>query len=248
MTNQEKEIEILRKVESGELSAADALALLKNLDTSAETERVFSPAVAEPAAFVAAPPAPVEELFRPTPPTPVVPPVMPSTPMTPAVRAERVAGQVEPDERELAREIARWKRWWMIPFWVGVVITIGGAALVYWGYTATRFGWGFWLAWPPFLFGLLIMIIGWQSQKSRWLHVRIRQKPGEKPGTIVISMPLPLRLAAWFLRHFAQYIPEVRGKGLDEMLAALEKSVSPDAPFYVNVNDEDGEHVEVYIG
>jgi hypothetical protein len=258
MSNQEKEVEILNKVASGELSAEDGLRQLKALDTAVEAEIPSPSGGTVSSGFAAKPVAPVgvvpdmaaEPPAAPMPPTPPIPAVAPAAPLSPVAPApaKRVAAQVEPDERELAHEIARWKRWWMIPFWVGVVITVAGAGLVYWGYTATHFGWGFWLAWPPFLLGLLVMILGWQSQKARWLHVRVRQKPGEKPGMIVISMPLPLRLAAWFLRVFGRYIPEVSGKGIDEILLALEQSVSADSPFYVNVEDESGEHVEVFIG
>jgi len=254
MSNQEKEVEILSKVASGELSAEEGLRQLKTLDAAVEAEIPSPLGAPVSASFVAAPvappaaPAPVIAPERVTaPPAAPVPAAPPAAPVPPEP-VKRVAAQVEPDERELTREMTRWKRWWMIPFWVGVVITVAGAGLVYWGYTATRFGWGFWLAWPPFLFGLLVMIVGWQSQKARWLHVRIRQKPGEKPGMIVISLPLPLRLSAWFLRVFGRYIPEVKGKGIDEILLALEQSVSADAPFYVNVEGDDGEHVEVFIG
>ena len=218
--DQDKRIEILRKVENGEMSAEDGLLRLRELeavlDTNAQDHQLM----------------------------PVEPPTTPRRENQSVGDDHRESTQV----RQYADELNHWKRWWMIPFWVGVGITVVGAGLVYWGYRATHFGWGFWLAWLPFIFGMIVMMLGWQSQKSRWLHIRIRQKPGEKPGLIVISIPLPLRLAAWFIHSFGPFIPNLRDKGLDEILIALEQTVSPEAPFYVNVDDEDGEHVEVFIG
>jgi len=119
--------------------------------------------------------------------------------------------------------------------------------LIYWGFSAAGFSWGFWLSWIPFLFGVLVMFLAWQSQNSPWVHVRIRQKPGEKPARIAISLPLPLGFAAWILRTFGQYIPQLKGKDLDVFLETLSQSLSDQTPLYVHVNEDD-EDVQVYIG
>jgi hypothetical protein len=253
MTNQEKRLDILRKIQSGELSAEEGLRLLIANDASPETVETVQPTaiakltnIAASSIATEAPPPPAPPIA----PKPPAPPVLSfndksrSTPVPPV----DVIGNEQQVERELEAELGKWRRWWMIPFWVGVVIISIGAGLVHWGYTATHLGWGFWLTWLPFLFGLALMVLGWQSQKARWLHVRIRQKPGEKPGLIVISLPLPLGLVAWFLRSFGPFIPKIRGRHLDELLVALQQSVSPASPFYVDVNNKDGEHVEVFIG
>ena len=132
--------------------------------------------------------------------------------------------------------------------WVGVGITTISALFMYWAFSAS--GYGFWFAcmWFPFLFGVLVMALAWSSRTSRWLHVRVHQKPGQKPERIAISLPIPLRLTAWFLRIFGHKIPNMGNTSLDEVIMALD-ATSPDAPFYVEVNEgDDGERVEVYIG
>ena len=84
---------------------------------------------------------------------------------------------------------------------------------------------------------------------ASWLHIRIRQKPGERPQTIALSFPLPIRITAWFLRNFGSRIPKLKETGLDELILALGKNATPQAPFYIEVNEgEDGEQVQVYIG
>ncbi len=249
MSDQEKRIEILRKIEQGELSALEGFQLLKETESqygNASMGSLGGDTVNFTAAMPAVQTIPTVPLpsETPLPPGPVHAPVLVNLAPTRTTESH----EAPPADRKLADELKHWKRWWMIPFWVGVAITIIGSGLVYWGYSAAHFGWGFWLAWLPFIFGLVVMILGWQSQTAHWLHIRIRQKPGEKPGQIIISMPLPLRLAAWLLRRFGPFVPNIREKGVADILTALDQSISSDAPFYVNVDDKDGEHVEVFIG
>ena len=212
--------EILQKIERGELSAREGLRLINDLEAS-EAE-------ATPAEKVD--PVRVEVIDE-----------RPSSSQQDEAEKDRLS------EEALERELNGWKRWWTIPFWIGVIITLVSAGLMDWGFQVARFGWGFWLSWLPFLLGTAILSIAWRSQSARWLHVRVRQKPGEKPGLIAISMPLPLKFTAWLLRTFGGRIPALRGKDLDLILDTLDQSLSSQSPFYVHVND-DGEDVQVFIG
>ena len=212
--------EILQKIERGELSAQEGLRLLNELEKSQPDT------------------APAERV----------------DPSKLDIVNDRYPNDRQEDEEHdrlseeaLKRELDGWKRWWTIPFWIGVVITLASAGLMYWGFTAARFSWGFWLSWLPFLLGTAILTIAWRSQTSRWLHVRVRQKPGEKPALIAISMPLPLRFAAWLLRTFSEHIPSLRDKELDLILETLDESLSSQTPLYVHVSEDD-EDVQVYIG
>ncbi len=150
-------------------------------------------------------------------------------------------------EAGLEQELSRWKRWWTIPFWIGVVITLVSAGLMYWGFSAAGLSWGFWLAWIPFWLGTAILTVAWRSQAARWLHVRIRQKPGEKPARIAISMPLPLGFAAWVVRTFGKHIPNMKDQEIGLILETLDQAFSSQTPLYIHVNEDD-EDVQVYIG
>ena len=149
-------------------------------------------------------------------------------------------------EEELKR-MERLKRWWVLPFGIGLLITVLGAIWMYMGYTANGFGFGFWLSWIPFLLGIFILAVSFQSSRSVWLHVRIKQKPGETPHRIAISLPLPLSLTRWVISTFGSKIPGMQDQPMDEYSEML-KSVSPEEPFYVHVDEGDGEEVEVFIG
>ena len=149
-------------------------------------------------------------------------------------------------EEELQR-MNRLKRWWILTFGIGLLVTILGAIWMYSGYQANGFGWGFWLAWIPFLLGIVVLAISFQTSRSVWLHVRIKQKPGETPQRISISLPMPIKFTRWFFSAFGNKILGLKDQPIDNYTEILE-NLSPEEPFYVHVNEDDGEEVEVFIG
>jgi len=159
-------------------------------------------------------------------------------------------GQEMPGPRipnEEKQRMNRLKRWWILPFGVGLLITTLGAIWMYMGYTEHGFGFGFWLAWLPFLLGIFIVAVSFRMNRSIWLHVRIKQKPGETPERISISLPMPIALTHWFFSAFGDRIPGLRDQPMENVADILE-NLSPEEPFFVHVNEEDGEEVEVFIG
>ncbi len=142
---------------------------------------------------------------------------------------------------------ARWQRWWLIPLSVGVVITLLGGALMYWGWQSAGFGFWFFCAWFPFLLGVLVLALSFPSPAGRWIHVRVKTGQEEWPRQISIS--LPLAPAAWALRLVGPFIPQLKHTGVDEIIQALGDGVTPQAPLVIDVAEgEGGEQVQVYIG
>lgn len=152
--------------------------------------------------------------------------------------------QISPEER---RRMARLKRWWVLPFGIGLLITALGAIWMFSGYQAKGFGWGFWLSWIPFLLGIFLVAVSFQTSRSLWLHVRIKQRPGQSPPRIAISLPMPVGLTRWFLRNFGGRIPGLKDQPYGDIADILE-NLSSEEPFYVHVQEDDGEEVEVFIG
>ncbi len=147
---------------------------------------------------------------------------------------------------EERRRMKQLKRWWILPFGIGLLITTLGATWMYAGYLNRGFSWGFWLAWIPFVFGIFVVAVSFQTSRSVWLHLRIKQKPGEKPERISISLPLPITLTQWFLSVFGNRVPGLKSQPIDNISEIL-ADISPEDPFYLQVND-DGEEVEIFIG
>ena len=231
MTLYEQRLDILRKVERGELSTADGSRLLEALEMGLPLEPGdLLPAVPEPT-LPAQPAAPDVE---------VIPP--------PAPPAAGEAVQLTDLE---ASRFNFWQRWWLLPFGIGVVLTLLGAYWMYLGYMAAGLGWGFWLSWVPFGLGVVITAVAARSRTARWLHVRVHESGSKhgNPHNINIRFPLPISFGAWVLRTFGRWMPDdFQKQHLDEVLATLDKALTKDAPMHVMVNEDDGDQVEVFIG
>jgi hypothetical protein len=160
------------------------------------------------------------------------------TPVMPPAEEESVS-EPEPDPR-----LDYWKRWWMVPLWVGLSIFVLAAGLMAWAHLNER---GFWFvcSFFPLLTGLLVMLLAWWSQNARWVHVRIREKGGKR---ISISLPVPIGLGKWFFQVFGRMIPGLReqDKVLDTLPDLLDELGKNKEPLSVEVNDGDDE-VQVYI-
>ena len=70
-----------------------------------------------------------------------------------------------------------WRRWWMMPLWVGIGVLLVGSLLMFGAYQSGGFGFGFACATLPFIAGVLIMALAASSRSARWLHVRVRTNP-----------------------------------------------------------------------
>lgn len=153
------------------------------------------------------------------------------------------------DAAPLDADIAKWKRWWVIPFMVGVALTTVTAVLMMSAIQASGYGFWFFCLWLPFAVSVALIALAWQSRTSRWLHVRVNTGQDEFPRRIAISFPLPVRLTAWALRTFGWRIPALRNTSVDELVLALNDATSSQRPLYVEVNDgEEGERVQLYFG
>lgn len=162
---------------------------------------------------------------------------------------------IGPEHAPPDRDLERWRRWWIIPLWIGLGIVVIGALLLYAAYAAGGFGFWFFAAALPFSLGVLVTALAAGTRTAKWIHIRIRtperggQAARRGPRNIALSFPLPLRLTAWALRTFGHRLPQLKDRGVDELIMALAEGTSSSTPFYVDVRDgSDGEHVQVYIG
>ena len=236
MTMQARRLEILRKVQSGELSTEFGSRLLEELEMGLPPEPLPTPVQ------VVTLPAQQDATPEPVPPAPVVEILTP-----PAAPEPDQAPQLTDLE---ASRFNFWQRWWLLPFGIGVFLLLLGAYWMYLGFMAAGLGWGFWLSWIPFGLGVLITAVAARSRTARWLHVRVHEggKDG-RPHNINISLPLPISFGAWVLRTFGRWMPDdFKKQHLDEVLTTMDQALTRDAPFHVMVNEDDGDHVEVFIG
>ena len=145
---------------------------------------------------------------------------------------------------------ARARRWAMIPLWIGVFVTVFSAWGIY--EILNDFGTNYWwicLLFPLFI-GILLIAIGAGGPNSRWLYVNVdRRYSHDGPRNITLGFPLPLGLTSWFLRNFGHTIHGLGRTNVDDIIQILDATRKSNEPLIVNVNDDDeGEHVQVYIG
>ena len=106
---------------------------------------------------------------------------------------------------------------------------------------------GFMCVWSIFVVALLATVLVLLARKAPWLHVRVQEKGGRR---IAISLPLPLRLANWGI-NIAKFIVPADQSMYLEMAAAFMKQMTNDPdqePIVINVDDDDGDRVQLYLG
>jgi len=222
MTDQERE-QVLKMIENGTISPEDGLKLMQTLDQSPAEDEV--------------PAARTEK----------------GTGFTPEEAAKDNGAGAEKSSFEKDPRIERVKstvrRLWQIPLWIGVAITILSAWGMYMLVQADRLNFWFYCLSTPLLLGVLVIVAAIGSRKARWLFVDVHQKPGSRPAHIFLGFPLPLKLAAWFLRTFGHFIPDLKKTNVDEVIQVIETGFTSEEPLVVNVDEgDDGERVQVYIG
>ena len=227
---------ILGMIESGKISAEDGLRLLQALpEVETEEEQSIETLDTAPGAASAYAEVPIEAISGAA--LPMDEPVV-------SFEDEFASGASETG----APDFNRWRGFWVIPLWIGVGITISGSLLMFWAAQTAGLGFWFFCAGVPFALGIMLLVLAWQSRSARWLHLRVKQKPGEWPSTFALSYPLPIRMFSWFMRTFRQYIPGMETAPVDDVLATLEGSTSAENPLYIEVEEDDGERVQIYIG
>jgi len=163
-----------------------------------------------------------------------------------AVPGSGGAGSSAAEFEEVRRRAMRFA---FIPLWVGIILTVLSA---WWMYSIQQnAGLNFWFfcMTMPFLFGILLIVLGGGSGSARWLYVNVdRTYQHEWPRNITIALPLPLGLVGWFLRNFGSHIEGLDRTTIDEVLMAISMAKSLTEPLIVNVDDDGGERVQVFIG
>jgi len=232
MPEEQERMQILNLIDQGKISAEEGLQLLQALVIEEDQTEALPEIAAEfeeiPAAGEASPRA--EE-------------AIPSSSEQPA---ERITVRTEPAAPPEFTQ--KWRNWWQIPFWIGTALTVMSAVWMTLALQDGFFVWKFILALAPFLIGVLIIILAWQSRNAPWLHLRINERKAGQSTRIALSFPLPIGPTRWFIRTFGDRIPNFKGTSLDEVLLALGRDTSRENPLYIHVEEEDGEQVEIYLG
>ncbi|MCB9423226.1 MAG: hypothetical protein H6667_25745 [Ardenticatenaceae bacterium] len=157
-----------------------------------------------------------------------------------------VVQPVEPPDME------RFRRFWQYPFFIALAVLVAVGLGLRSLYQASEGMMTFWLFCVSGIFALtfILTVLAFMSRSAPWVHVRVKEKTGRK---IAISLPLPMGLAQWGIGIARNFVPETEQGNLD-MAAEFIRSARHDLkgpgtePLMINVDDEDGDQVQVFIG
>lgn len=247
-SDQERRI-ILEMIESGRITPEEGLNLLQALGESQEEagdlEDDFpelDPGLEQNSAL-----SPDAASHHHAPHPPAAPPPAEVSASSTSADQGTLTGEISAPEQ--TPDFERFRRISMFPLWGGVLVTVLGGLLMYQVLQSRGLGFWFVCASTPFILGLIVVILAWQARTARWLHLRIKQKKGERPRNIKLSFPLPLGFMAWLLRLVRGRVAGLDNTSVDEVIIALGKSTNPDEPLYIHVDEtDDGEEVQIYIG
>lgn len=82
----------------------------------------------------------------------------------------------------------------------------------------------------------------WDGERPRWLRVRVTDTNSGRPR---VNVRLPLGLVNLGLKLGQRYTPEIEGIKLEELVQAAQFNGT--GPFVDVYDEEDGEHVEVFL-
>jgi hypothetical protein len=152
-----------------------------------------------------------------------------------------------PATKAPAPDMKQFRRYWEIPFAVGVILMgISGLCVSSTSNILLQV-----CGWSGLITAMIITLLGWYSYSSPWIHVRIKEHDGHR---FAISLPLPLSAFGWL---FDLARPVVQRFADDDTTANFETAASlvlmfedapTDEPITVEVDEEDGDHIQVYIG
>lgn len=158
-----------------------------------------------------------------------------------------------PEPPEIPPEMRKWRGYWLGLFVVAMGALLLSTFLMYQALQSSGYSFWFFCSWVPFLISTFFVALAWQSRSMPWLHLRVDTGQNEWPRRIAFSFPLPLGLASWGMRTFGHWIPNLEQSGfssqeLGKFIYGLQDYTSPDNPVYIEVDEDDGERVLIYIG
>ncbi|MBN1230287.1 MAG: hypothetical protein JXA19_00315 [Anaerolineales bacterium] len=263
---EKKRMEILEKIESGEITPEEGIALLddtpeinENLSPMEILTRIESGSISpEEGARLLENSRKSENRFNPLP-TMRLPEMDSGNRIIHkvSINADN-SGFVDRDNEDQVEEVmtgkipdvSKWQNIWTIPLWIGLTFVIASGYGINRFIAAGNFGVWFYLTFLPFLLGGGLILLGLASRTSVWLHVRIQDKDEDgKFKNINISLPIPIRPAVWFLKNFGDQIKELDQVIVETILNSLENQSYKRDPIQIFVEDEEDDgRVEVFIG
>ena len=145
-------------------------------------------------------------------------------------------------------ELSRYRRFWLIPFLIAVgSILLSGMGLFLLYQAENPAFLGFLCLWPIFNAALLAAVLLILAQRSTWLYLNVEEQSGTR---IRLAFPLPLSLVNWVVRIVRPLVPSGWIMHLETAasLANMMQDGPGREPIFIDVGDESGDKIQIYIG
>lgn len=146
-------------------------------------------------------------------------------------------------------ELQRYRRMWAIPLFiaVGSLILSGLGLFLMYQSAEDVAALGFLCVWSIFLLALAGTALFLVARRAPWLYVHIEEREGRR---INFAIPVPWSLIGWIVRLSRPFVPGeqmVHVETAATIASTMKGNPSAD-PIIVDVDDEDGDRVQIYIG
>jgi hypothetical protein len=149
-------------------------------------------------------------------------------------------------------ELKRFRRFWLYPFLILLALTLlsGLGLWALFQASAGAASLGLFCLTGLFVLAAGLTLLAFATRTMPWLHVRVREKEGRR---VFISLPLPSRLVQAVLALARGVTSPAQRRHMEmaeEFVTAADAGSRQrgDQPLYINVDDEDGDQVEIYLG
>lgn len=145
-------------------------------------------------------------------------------------------------------ELGRYRRFWLIPFLLAVgTVLLSGLGIYLLLNSENPAILGFFCFGGIFFAGLLAALILLLAQRSTWLYLNIEERGGSR---IRFALPLPLSFFNWVVRLARPFVPHDQFMLLQtagSMVNIMQNDPNRE-PIEIDVDDESGNKVQIYIG
>ena len=146
-------------------------------------------------------------------------------------------------------DLSRFRRWWRIPLLIAAVsAVISGVGLVLMYQASDQIAvFGFMCIWSMFIIALFTTVILLLTSRSTWFYINVEERDGSH---FTFGMPMPLGWVNWLVKVARPFVPSQQAAHLDTASAFVSAMKDdPEAmPIVIDVDEEDGDKVEIFIG
>jgi hypothetical protein len=146
-------------------------------------------------------------------------------------------------------DLSRFRRWWRIPLFVAIgsaIISGAGLALMYQSSEQVALL-GLMCIWSIFIIALFVSVLLLMARRSTWFYINVEERDGSR---FTFGMPMPLGLVNWSIKAARPFVSDKQAAHLEtaDAFVSVMKDDPEATPIVIDVDDEDGDKVQVYIG